>query len=200
MGTSQARRIRFPITDATELRAALGIAAFDITCRCRCQCHAGVCARAIDLDNLDCAAGCRGQRSILDADCLLDGGHALTPSTSTAAPVLAAIDGDGYDEFPPGVDMCRDCGTAHAGDCPVDPADVPYVLIEGHGSMAVEAYFALPEATRIAYDDFVWLAVGHDCLDYARQLSNGVWTCAACGVVLERSGDALVVPAIEARS
>ena len=79
-GTSQPR-ILFPLTNATDLRGALRTMVVELTCRCRCDCHAGVCSRTIDLETLDCDAGCRGQRSILDADCNLNGGSQLTPAT-----------------------------------------------------------------------------------------------------------------------
>lgn len=86
-----------------------------------------------------------------------------------------------------------------AGEHLINSASMPYILIAEGGSV--------PER-RVCYDcmhrvespaewdrlrDLATMAVGHNCLDYVATI-HGQPCCDLCGVVLERAGDALVVP------
>ncbi len=83
------------------------------------------------------------------------------------------------------------------------PITGDYFVIDEGGSIPKQ-YICIQDCIDLLSEDqLVWavdnavMAEGHDCLRYAEiRGSENIWECAVCGLVLEQSGDALVVPAV----
>lgn len=72
-----------------------------------------------------------------------------------------------------------------------------YIESEQGVRICLACYDAIAQADRDEWHDAAKASVGHDCLMRAERNADGLWTCSACGVVMQQAGDALVIPTDE---